>query len=429
MSDKIASVRAREVLDSRGNPTVAVDGHAGRRRRRLGDRALRRVHRHPRGAGAARRRPEALRRQGRAQGRRQRQRQDRAGASRACPRTTSARWTRRCSTWTARRTRRSLGANAILGVSLAAAHAAAAHAGVPLYRYLGGEDATLLPLPLLNILNGGRHAEGSTDFQEFMVAPVGAPTFAEALRWARRGLPRPAKILHDEGPADDAWATRAASRRRCRRNDAAMRADRRSAIETAGYRPGERRRHRARPGDLRARGGRQVRPGPRGPHALARGDGRPLGGLVRAATRSSRSRTGWRRRTGTAGARSPRASGDRVQLVGDDIFVTNAERIREGIRQEAANSVLIKVNQIGTLTRDAGRDRGGPARRLDVRDVAPQRRDRGHDDRRPGGGHRRRPDQDRRPRPRRAHGEVQPPAARSRRSWAAGRGTRAAKRW
>ncbi len=96
-----------------------------------------------------------------------------------------------------------LGANATLGVSLAVAHAAAADAGVPLYRYLGGEDAHILPLPLFNILNGGRHAEGSTDFQEFMVAPVGAPTFAEALRWGSEVYHALFQLLHDEGNAHD----------------------------------------------------------------------------------------------------------------------------------------------------------------------------------------------------------------------------------
>jgi enolase len=92
-----------------------------------------------------------------------------------------------------------LGANAILGVSLAVAYAAAADAGVPLYRYLGGADAHLLPLPQLNILNGGRHAEGSTDFQEFMIAPVGAPTFAEAMRWAAEVYQTLLRLLRDEG--------------------------------------------------------------------------------------------------------------------------------------------------------------------------------------------------------------------------------------
>jgi len=92
-----------------------------------------------------------------------------------------------------------LGANAILGVSLAVAHAAAANAGVPLYRYLGGQEAALLPLPLFNILNGGKHAEGSTDFQEFMVAPVGAPTFADALRMGSEVYHALFRLLHDRG--------------------------------------------------------------------------------------------------------------------------------------------------------------------------------------------------------------------------------------
>jgi enolase len=240
-----------------------------------------------------------------------------------------------------------LGANAILGVSLAVAHAAAAEASEPLYRHLGNGDATLLPLPLFNILNGGKHAEGSTDFQEFMVAPVGAPTFSEALRWSvevyhalkgiltERGMPT---TLGDEGGFAPPGLTNEGA------IDLAL-----EAIDAAGYRPGEQIAIALDPAasELESNGKYEL-------------------------TREGRTLTpdelvdlwaDWCRRypivsieDGMAeedwnGWRSLNARlGDRVQLVGDDIFVTNVARIREGIRQEAANSVLIKLNQIGTLT-------------------------------------------------------------------------------
>jgi enolase len=240
-----------------------------------------------------------------------------------------------------------LGANTILGVSLALAHAAANDAGLPLYHHLGGGDAALLPLPLLNILNGGRHAEGSTDFQEFMIAPVGAPTFAEGLRWSVEVYHALAKILHDRGlPTtvgdEGGFAPPLAT------NEAAIELIL-EAISAAGHRAGD---------DIAI----ALDPATSeleqdGAYELAR-EGRTL----------SRDElvdlwADWARRypivsieDGMAeedwdGWRSLNARiGDRVQLVGDDLFVTNAQRIREGIRQEAANSVLIKVNQIGTLT-------------------------------------------------------------------------------
>jgi len=240
-----------------------------------------------------------------------------------------------------------LGANAILGVSLALAHAAANDAGLPLYRHLGGDDATLLPLPLLNILNGGRHAEGSTDFQEFMVAPVGAPTFADGLRWSVEVYHALAKILHERGlPTtvgdEGGFAPPLAT------NEAAIELIL-EAISAAGHSPGD---------DIAiALDPATSELEQNGAYELAR-EGRTL----------SRDElvdlwADWARRfpivsieDGMAeedwdGWRSLNARiGDRMQLVGDDLFVTNAARIREGIRQEAANSVLIKVNQIGTLT-------------------------------------------------------------------------------
>jgi enolase len=241
----------------------------------------------------------------------------------------------------------SLGANAILGVSLAVAHSAAEDAGVPLFRHLGGADAHLLPLPLLNILNGGRHAEGSTDFQEFMIAPVGAPTFSEAMRWSVEVYHKLATLLHDKGlPTtvgdEGGFAPPLAS------NDAACELIM-QAIEKAGYQPGEQIAIALDPATSELEKG--------GQYVLAR-EGRTLSAEEMVDLWADWTRgypivsiedgmaeedwDGWRSLTARIG--------DRIQLVGDDLFVTNTERIREGIRQEAANSVLIKVNQIGTLT-------------------------------------------------------------------------------
>ena len=131
-----------------------------------------------------------------------------------------------------------LGANAILGVSLAVrARGGRRATGLPLYRYLGGADARTLPVPMFNILNGGKHAADSTDFQEFMVMPVGAPSFREALRAGAEIFPALRKVLHDGGHATGR-ATRAASRRRCRRTRPRSRSSLK-AIERAGYKPGE----------------------------------------------------------------------------------------------------------------------------------------------------------------------------------------------
>jgi len=240
-----------------------------------------------------------------------------------------------------------LGANAILGVSLAVAHAAAADAGLPLYRHLGGDDARLLPMPLLNILNGGRHAEGSTDFQEFMIAPVGAPSFAEAMRWSAEVYQTLLRLLHDKGlPTtvgdEGGFAPPLAT------NDAACELIV-QAIEKADYRPGEHVAIALDPATSEVE--------KEGKYVLAR-EGKTLEpeGLVDLWAEWCRKYPIVSIEDGMAqedwdGWRSLNARlGNRVQLVGDDIFVTNVERIRRGIREEAANSVLIKLNQIGTLT-------------------------------------------------------------------------------
>jgi len=252
-----------------------------------------------------------------------------------------------------------LGANAILGASLASAHAAAAAAGQPLYRYLGGEDAAILPVPCFNILNGGKHAVDSTDFQEFMVAPVGMATFAEALRAGAEVFAALRTILHDGGHAtgqgdEGGFAPSLPS------NEAAVEVIL-QAIERAGYRPGA---------DV------ALALDPATSSILVEGTGDDgIPGRYRLATESRTLETdelidlwaGWIDRypivsledgLGEAdwpGWRALTARlGDRVQLVGDDLFVTNPTFIRRGIEEHAANAVLIKLNQIGTLTETIG---------------------------------------------------------------------------
>ena len=240
-----------------------------------------------------------------------------------------------------------LGANAMLGVSLAVAHAAAADAGVPLYRYFGGPGANLLPLPLFNILNGGRHAEGSTDFQEFMVAPVGASTFAEGLRWGVEVYQALSRLLHDKG-LPTTVGDEGGFAPPIPRNDVAMELII-EAIEKSGHKPG---------GEIAiALDPATSELAEDGRYELAR-EGRSLAPdemvdlwadwckrypiISIEDGMAEEDWDGWRSLTARLGSR--------VQLVGDDLFVTNVERIKTGIRQEAANSVLIKLNQIGTLS-------------------------------------------------------------------------------
>ena len=194
-----------------------------------------------------------------------------------------------------------LGANAILGVSLAAAHAAAAEEGQPLWRYLGGESARVLPVPMMNVLNGGAHADNKVDFQEFMVVPAGRGVVQRVPAHRRRGLPRAEEDAARRGPGH-----RRRRRGRLRARPGLQRggpADARRGHPGRRLHAGRGRLHRAGPGDERDLRGRRLRPRARGPHAQPGGDGRLLGRPRRSATRSSRSRTAWTRRTGTAGRR------------------------------------------------------------------------------------------------------------------------------
>jgi enolase len=247
-----------------------------------------------------------------------------------------------------------LGANATLGVSLAAAHASAAAHDLPLYRYLGGAGARVLPVPMFNILNGGKHAQDSTDFQEFMVMPVGAPSFEEALRAGSEVFHALKGILRDDGHAtgqgdEGGFAPSLAS------NEAAIEVILR-AVEKAGYRPGDEvaialdpattelvEDHGGSGGPVRyrlAREGRTLESGELIDLWADWVDRYPIVSIEDGLAEDDWA--GWRELT--------RRLGDRVQLVGDDLLVTNTARIRRAIDERAANAVLIKLNQIGTLT-------------------------------------------------------------------------------
>ena len=241
-----------------------------------------------------------------------------------------------------------LGANALLGVSLAAARAAAASRRVPLYRHLGGDGARDLPVPQFNILNGGAHADNNVDIQEFMVVPVGARSFREALRMgaeifhALRDLLR-SRGLRSGGGDEGGWAPDLKS------NSEAVEAVV-GAIEAAGYRPGEQ------VGialdvaasELRKDGAyvlENERPGRRSAEQLVAFYAELVRRRPILSIEDGMAEDDW-----DGWALLTRSLGDAVQLVGDDLFVTNASIIREGIEKKVANSVLIKPNQIGTLT-------------------------------------------------------------------------------
>ena len=347
MSALIKKVHAREILDSRGNPTVEVevtleDGSRGRA-------AV------PSGASTGIYEALELRdgEMGRYQGRgvlkavehvnidirevvKDLDALDQAGVDRAML------------TLDGTENKNKLGANAILGVSMAVARAAAASVGMPLYRYLGGASANLLPVPMFNILNGGVHANWqSTDLQEFMIAPVGAPNFREALRWGAETYHALKSVLKDGGfttGVGDEGGFAPAFKKNSDAVETILK-----AIEKAGYKPGE--------------------------HIVLAVDGATSSiyedGVYHLRTENKKVKAdemvrmyedwvrkyplfvledglaeddwdGWKLLNKTLG--------DKIELVGDDIFVTNVKRIARGIEENAANAVLIKLNQIGTLT-------------------------------------------------------------------------------
>ncbi len=248
-----------------------------------------------------------------------------------------------------------LGANAILGVSLAVAHAAAAAHEMPLYRWIGGVNARTLPVPMFNILNGGKHAQDSTDFQEFMVMPVGLASFGDALRAGAEVFHALKGLIHDGGWAtgqgdEGGFAPSLAS------NEAAIEIVTR-AIEKAGYKPGDEIAIALDPAITEL-----VEPG-------SGVDGRPTRYVLAKEGRTLESGeivdlwADWCARYPIVSIEDGLAEddwdgwkmiterlGSTVQLVGDDLLVTNVERIRKAITEKAANAILIKLNQIGTLT-------------------------------------------------------------------------------
>jgi enolase len=246
-------------------------------------------------------------------------------------------------------TKKTLGANAILGVSMAVAHAAAESTGLPLYQYLGGVHAHVLPVPMMNIMNGGKHAAGSTDFQEFMVMPVGAPTFAEGLRWGVEIYQALKKLLHDRGHAtsvgdEGGFAPSLGS------NQAALDVIM-EAIDKAGYRAGEQIFIALDPAvsELYNRSDNRY-------HLEI--EGRTLTGEEMVdfwedwanrypiiSLEDGLDENDWENWTKLVAR-----IGSRVQIVGDDLLVTNVDRVKRAIKEKSANSLLFKVNQIGSLT-------------------------------------------------------------------------------
>jgi enolase len=347
-SHEIRTVKARQVLDSRGNPTIEVDvvlasGTLGR--------AI-----VPSGASTGSHEALELRDGGPEWGGK--------GVSKAVanvngeikalllgrPAVNQVEIDRRLIELDGTENKSRLGANAILGASLACARAAAEDVGLPLYRYLGGTHATVLPTPLMNVINGGAHADNGLDIQEFMIVPLGAQTFSEALRWGTEVFHALKKILKAKGLAttvgdEGGFAPRFES---C---DAVfdVLVD---AIKAAGRKPGDdvalaldcAASEFGKDGKYRGRSFARAKP------ELSAGE---LGQRYQEWTKkypivsiedgfAEDDWSGWATFTG--------ASGESLQLVGDDIFVTNVKRLERGIEEGVANAILIKVNQIGTLT-------------------------------------------------------------------------------
>ncbi len=245
-------------------------------------------------------------------------------------------------------TKANLGANAILGVSLAVAKAAADSAGLPLYRYIGGVEARTLPVPMMNILNGGKHADNSTDLQEFMILPVGAPTFAEALRWCAETYQSLKKVLKKKGyntNIGDEGGFAPSLKSNAEAVEVIL-----AAIETAGYKAGEQIYLCLDPASTEIFED--------GVTYNLKKEGRRLSGTEMVdfyadwvtqypilSIEDGLAEDDWK-----SWKLMTEKLGDKIQIVGDDLFVTNTERIKRGLRDKSANSVLIKLNQIGTLT-------------------------------------------------------------------------------
>jgi enolase len=343
---EIEDVRAREILDSRGNPTVEVDvvlddGSAGRaavpsgastgshEALELRDKDPERYH----GRGVLRAVQHVM--------------DDLAPAVIGMDATRQAEIDATLIELDATPTKSRLGANALLAVSLAVAKAAAVATHQPLYRYLGGAQARVLPVPLCNVLNGGAHATNSTDFQEFMIVPVGAPTYREAVRWLSETYHALRNLLHERGFSttvgdEGGFAPTLSTNKEAL--DLLV-----HAIELAGRRPGDDIAIALDPAtsELYREGRYQLARENRDVDASSLADlwhewcdQYPIVSIEDGMAEDDWD--GWQRLT--------ERLGDRVQLVGDDLLVTNIERLTKGIEQRAANSILIKLNQIGTLS-------------------------------------------------------------------------------
>jgi enolase len=244
-----------------------------------------------------------------------------------------------------------LGANALLGTSLAVAHASAEESGLPLWRYVGGANAHVLPVPMMNVLNGGAHADNNVDFQEFMLMPVGAASYSEALRWGAETYHALKGLLHDAGLSTAVGDEGGFAPDLPSNEDACRWLV--QAIEKAGYTPGEQIAIALDPASTEF-----FEDGDAGPRYVLAGEGRSLTPVemvdeyarLCAAYPILSIEDGMAEEDWDGWAEITQRLGATVQLVGDDLFVTNVERLERGIAAGVANSILVKVNQIGTLT-------------------------------------------------------------------------------
>ena len=349
METSITEIIAREILDSRGNPTIEVDVHL--EGGALGRAAV------PSGASTGEHEAWELR-----DG--DKKRYDGKGVLRAVANVNGP-IASVLKGWDAREqvkideklialdgspNKKNLGANALLGVSLATAHAAAAAAKIPLFRYLGGPNARVLPVPMMNILNGGAHSDAPIDFQEFMIMPKGAPNFPEALRYGAEVFHELKRVLHERGLStavgDEGGFAPALSSAEDALDSIA------SAVERAGYKLGEQifialdaassefydaseKLYIFKKSDRSKRSAEE----------LVEYYEKLCGSFPIISIEDGCAENDW------AGWKIlTRRLGDRIQLVGDDLFVTNVQFLRKGIEEHVANSILVKVNQIGTLT-------------------------------------------------------------------------------
>ena len=298
-----------------------------------------------------------------------------------------------------------LGANAILGVSLAVAKAASQSLDLPLYRYLGGVNARVMPVPMMNIINGGAHADNPIDIQEFMISPLGAPTLAEAVRWGAEIFHTLKKLLKDGGHSTNVGDEGGFAPNLKSADEALTFVVR--AIEKAGYKPGE---------DVAiALDPASTEFFANGKYEL-KGEGKSLNSgqmvdfyadlVARYPIISIEDGMaeddwdGWKAMTEKLGGK--------INLVGDDLFVTNPKRLAKGIETRVANAILIKVNQIGSLTETLDAIDMAHRAAFTSRDLAPLRRNRGFDHRRHRGRDERGPDQDRLHVALGPHREIQP---------------------